>query len=86
MKRKIETNRGVGSCRCRKQLEEVDRSGQKWTEMEIMDLSFQREYLLLALAFLLLVLLLLLFAAVLPVLFLGVEAGSPLSRVRKHVA
>ena len=32
MERKIETDRGVGSCRCRKKLKDVDRSGQKGTE------------------------------------------------------
>ena len=45
VKRKIETDRGVGSCRYEKKLEEVDRSGQKWSEMKILDFIFHQEYL-----------------------------------------
>ena len=54
IKRKIETDRGVGRCRSRKKMEEVVRGGQKWSEVvrsgqkrseiEILDYVFQREY------------------------------------------
>ena len=45
----METDRGVGRSRCRKRLKEADRSGQKWSEMRILDFIFQQEYLLLPL-------------------------------------
>ena len=34
IKRKIETDRGVGGCRSGEQLEAVDRSDQKWSEVD----------------------------------------------------
>ena len=43
--REMEINRGVGGCRCEKELEEVNRRGQKWSEMKILDFNFRREYL-----------------------------------------
>ena len=45
MKGKIEKGWGVGSSGRRKKLEEVDRSGQKWSEMKILDFIFRLEYL-----------------------------------------
>ena len=42
---KIEKDRGVGSSGSRKKLEEVDRSGQNWEEMKILDLCFKRSTL-----------------------------------------